>query len=90
MKFYYKYYPAKYYAIDNLKNCCLCFNSLRSFEDKTEGKFEFVKEHGNKNYIENAVADELSETYTEYIMFRYKILCVTTDPDTPYMWEQYE
>ncbi len=44
----YKYYPIVDYALQNLKNEKVCFNSMRTFNDKREGEFHMTaKEPGS-------------------------------------------
>lgn len=85
----YKYYPIVEYALENLKNEEICFNTMSAFEDKTEGQFVMKSKTTDPYNLGEKLAIRVGNEISDKIIFLYRILCLTCSKDQEYMWENY-
>ena len=85
----YKYYPIVDYALQNLKNEKVCFNSMRTFNDKREGEFHMTAKEPGSFELNDKISNWLSEEYSDRIIGQIRVLSLTKKCNMRYMWEKY-
>lgn len=88
-EYLYKYYPIVDYALQSLKNEEVCFNSMRAFRDKREGKFHMAAKEPGLFGLNEKVAGWLSVEYSDRIIGQIRVLSLTKKYNMKYMWEKY-
>lgn len=93
----YKYYPPVEYAFRSFEEQIVCFNSMANFTDELEGNYKMVSRpepaitemDGIVNSATGSMARIISEKYTEFIRFIFRVLSVTDSALYKYMWNEY-
>lgn len=88
-EYLYKYYPIIDYALQSLKNEEVCFNSMRAFEDKSEGEFHMAAKEPGIFELNEKVSNWLSEEFSDRIIGQIRVLSLTKKYNIKYMWEKY-
>ncbi len=91
----YKYYRISEHSFENLKENKICFNYMGNFADSNEGKFWVASETTRtisdlvEEKLSRCLADRVSLSFTEAILFKIRVFSATNSPYYHYMWDEY-